>query len=60
MVADIYSGKSLDYKEVPIVVDLKGNTVLGLNIDNDKIHQHFASSNADEMLGVLIESGDPV
>jgi hypothetical protein len=55
-IADIYSGKSLDYKEVPIVVNLKNNTVLGLTIDMEKTQKHFASSNANEMLGVLIES----
>jgi hypothetical protein len=55
-IADIYSGKSLDYKEIPIIVNLKYNTVLGLTIDMDKTQKHFASSNANEMLGVLIES----
>jgi hypothetical protein len=35
-IADIYSGKSLDYKEIPIIVNLKNNTVLGLTIDMDK------------------------
>lgn len=58
-IADIYAGKSLDYKEIPIVVNLKDNTVLSLSIDMDKTQQHFASSNANEMLGVLIESRDP-
>jgi hypothetical protein len=32
-IADIYS---LDYKEIPIIVNLKNNTVLGLTIDMDK------------------------
>jgi hypothetical protein len=57
-IADIYSGSSLDYKEIPIVVDLKNNTVLGLTIDMDKTQKHFASSNANQILGVLIESRD--
>jgi hypothetical protein len=57
-IADIYSGRSLDYKDIPVTVDLKNNTVLGLIIDNYKTQQHFASSNANEMLGVLIESRD--
>jgi hypothetical protein len=57
-IADIYSGKSLDYKEIPIVVDLKDNTVLGLTIDVDKTQQHFASSTSYEILGVLIERRD--
>lgn len=57
-IADIYSGNSLDYKEVPIIVDLKNNTVLGLTIDMDKTQKHFASSNANEILSVLIESRD--
>jgi hypothetical protein len=55
-IADIYSGKSLDYKEIPIIVNLKNNTVLGLTIDMDKTQKHFASFNANEMLGVLLES----
>ena len=55
-IADIYSGNSLDYKEIPIVVYLKNNTVLGLTIDMDKTQKHFASTNANEILGVLIES----
>jgi hypothetical protein len=54
-IADIYSGKSLEYREIPIIVNLKNNTVLGLTIDMDKTRKHFASSNANEMLGVLIE-----
>jgi hypothetical protein len=57
-VADIYSGDFLEYKETPITVDLKNNTVLGLTIDMDKTQKHFASSNANEMLGVSIESRD--
>jgi hypothetical protein len=52
-IADIYS---LDYKEIPIIVNLKNNTVLGLTIDMDKTQKHFASFNANEMLGVLLES----
>jgi hypothetical protein len=55
-IADIYSGNSLDYKEILIIVDLKNNTVLGLTIDMDKTQKHFASSNANEIFGVLIES----
>jgi hypothetical protein len=55
-VADIYSGDYLEYKEIPITIDLKNNTVLGLTIDMDRTHKHFASSNANEILGVLIES----
>jgi hypothetical protein len=55
-IADIYSGKSLDYEDVPIIVDLKDNTVLGLIIDKEKTEQHFASSTANEMFGVLIDS----
>src|ERR671919_65993 len=31
-VADIYSRDSLEYKETPITIDLKNNTVLGLDI----------------------------
>jgi hypothetical protein len=57
-IVDIYSGDSLDYKEVPISGYLKNNTVLALNIDMDKTQKHFASSNANPMLGVLIESRD--
>jgi hypothetical protein len=56
-IAEIYSEGSLDYKEVPITVYLKNNTVLALTIDMDKTQKHFASSNAP-MLGVLIESRD--
>ena len=56
--ADIYSGESLNYNEIPIVIDLKNNTVLGLTIDEDKTQKHFASSNNNEMLGILIESRD--
>ena len=55
-IADIYSGKSLDYEDVPIIVDLKDNTVLGLIIDKEKTEQHFASSTANEMFGILIDS----
>jgi hypothetical protein len=57
-IAEIYSGDSLDYKEVPIAVYLKNNTVLTLTIDMDKTQKHFASSNTNPMLGVLIESRD--
>ncbi len=57
-VADVYSGNSLDYKEIPITVALRNNTVLGLTIDMDKTQKHFASFNANEILGVLIESRD--
>jgi hypothetical protein len=57
-IADIYSGNSLDYKEIPIVVYLKNNTVLDLIIDMDKTQKHFVSSNANQILGVLIESRD--
>jgi hypothetical protein len=57
-IADIYTGKSLDYNEIPIIVDLKNNTVLGLAIDEDKTQKHFASSNNNEILGILIESRD--
>jgi hypothetical protein len=55
-IADIYSGDSLDYKEVPIAVYLTNNTVLVLTIDMDKTQKHFASSINNEMLGILIES----
>ena len=55
-IADIYSGKSLDYEDVPIIVDLKDNTVLSLIIDKEKTEQHFASSTANEMFGILIDS----
>jgi hypothetical protein len=55
-IAGIYSGKSLDYEYVPIIVDLKDNTVLGLIIDKEKTEQHFASSTANEMFGILIDS----
>lgn len=57
-IADIYSGDSIDYKEVPIAVYLTNNTVLVLTIDMDKTQKHFASFNANPMLGVLIESRD--
>jgi hypothetical protein len=57
-IADIYSGNSLDHKEIPIVVYLKNNTVLDLIIDMDKTQKHFVSSNANQILGVLIESRD--
>jgi hypothetical protein len=57
-IADVYSGNSLDYREIPIVVHLNNNTVLDLTIDTDKTQKHFASSGADQMLGVLIESRD--
>lgn len=57
-IADIYSGNSLDYEDVPIIVDLKDNTVLGLNIDKEKTEHHFASSTANEIFGILIESRD--
>jgi hypothetical protein len=55
-IADIYSGESLNYNEIPIIVDLKNNTVLGLTIDEDRTQKHFASSINNEMLGILIES----
>ena len=55
-IADIIHGKSLDYEDVPIIVDLKDNTVLGLIIDKEKTEQHFASSTANEMFGILIDS----
>jgi hypothetical protein len=55
-IADIYSGDSLDFEDVPIIVDLKDNTVLGLIIDKEKTEQHFASSTANEMFGILIDS----
>ena len=57
-IADIYSGNSLDYEDVPIIVDLKNNTVLGLIIDKEKTEQHFASSTTNEMFGILIDSRD--
>jgi hypothetical protein len=57
-IADIYSGDSLDYKKVPISGYLQNNTVLALSIDMDKTQKHFASSNDNPMLGVLIESRD--
>lgn len=57
-IADIYSGDYLDYKDVPIAVYLTNNTVLVLTIDMDKTQKHFASFNANPMLGVLIESRD--
>ena len=57
-IADIYSGKSLDYEDVPIIVDLKDNTVLGLIIDKEKTEHHFASSTTNEMFGILIDSRD--
>jgi hypothetical protein len=56
--ADIYSEESQDYNEIPIVADLKNNTVLGLTINEDKTQKHFASFNNNEMLGILIESRD--
>jgi hypothetical protein len=55
-IADIYFGKSLEYEDVPIIVDLKDNTVLSLIIDKEKTEQHFASSTANEMFGILIDS----
>ena len=51
-IVDVYSGKSLDYKGVPVIIDLRDNTVLRLAIDKYKTQQHFAN----EILGVLIES----
>lgn len=45
-------------KNVPIIVDLKDDTVLGLIIDKEKTEQHFASSTANEMFGILIDSRD--
>lgn len=55
-IADIYSGKSLDYEDVPIIVNLKDNAVLGLIIDKENTEQHFASSTTNEMFGILIDS----
>jgi hypothetical protein len=55
-IADIYSGNSLDYKDVPIIVNLKDNTVLGLIVDKEKTEEHFASSTTNEMFGTLIDS----
>jgi hypothetical protein len=55
-IADIDSGNSQDYQDIPIIVNLKDNTVLGLIIDIDKTQQHFASSNANEIFGILIDS----
>ncbi|HZA68835.1 MAG TPA: hypothetical protein VE548_03975 [Nitrososphaeraceae archaeon] len=57
-IADIYSKDSLDYKEIPIIVDLRNNVVLGLTIDIYKTQEHFASSETNKILGVLIESRD--
>jgi hypothetical protein len=57
-IADVYSGKSLDYKETPIIVDLRNNAVLALTVDTDMTQKHFASSSTNEILGVLIESRD--
>ena len=54
--ADIYSGKSPEYSDVPLTVDLRNETVLGLVIDIDKTQQHFARSSADEIFGILIDS----
>jgi hypothetical protein len=54
-IADIYSGNSLDYKGIPITIDLQNNTMLGLTIDMEKTQKHFASSDANKILGVLIE-----
>ena len=54
-IADIYSGNSLDYEDVPIIVDLRDNTVLSLIIDKEKTEQHFASSTANEIFGILID-----
>ena len=59
-IADIYSGNSLAYKEIPIVVYLGNNSVLSLTIYMDNTQKHFASSNANQILGVLIESRDLV
>lgn len=57
-IADIYSGKSLDYKDVPIIVNLKDTKVIGLIIDKNKTQQHFVSSSANEIFGILIDSRD--
>jgi hypothetical protein len=57
-IADIYSGNSLDYKGIPITIDLQNNTMLGLTIDMEKTQKHFASSDANKILGVLIENRD--
>ena len=55
-IADIYSGNDLDYEDVPIIVNLKDNTVLGLIVDKEKTEEHFASSTTNEMFGILIDS----
>jgi hypothetical protein len=57
-IADIYSEKSLDYQDVPVIVNLKNTKVIGLIIDKDKTQQHFASTSANEIFGILIESRD--
>ena len=56
--ADIYSGKSPEYSDIPLTVDLRNETVLGLVIDKYKTQQHFASSSTDEIFGILIDSMD--
>jgi hypothetical protein len=57
-IGDIYSGKSLDYQDVPLIVNLKDRKVIGLIIDKDKTQQHFASTSANEIFGILIDSRD--
>lgn len=55
-IANIYSGKSPEYRNVPIIVDLRNNTVVGLIIDKDKTQQHFTSTSTNEIFGILIDS----
>ena len=55
-IADIYSGKLLDYQDVPVSVYLKNKTVLGLIIDKNKTQKQFASSTSNEIFGILIDS----
>ena len=55
-IANIYSGKSPEYCNVPIIVDLRNKTVVGLIIDKDKTQQHFASTSTNEIFGILIDS----
>ena len=52
-IADIYSDDNNNkYKNVPLIIHLMGNKVLGLTIDVGKTKGHFSSSN--EMFGTLI------
>lgn len=53
--ADIYSGNTLKYSQVPITIHIMGKNVLGLMIDNEKSEDHFASSN--EMYGIMTRPG---